>query len=37
MKKGLSMLVSVVVIGVIAGLYYQNYSSVGRNNSSLKK
>lgn len=31
------MLVSVVVIGVIAGLYYQNYSSVGRNNSSLKK
>lgn len=36
-KKGLSMLTSVLVVGLIAALYYQNYSSVGRNNSSLRK
>ncbi|WP_001265509.1 phosphoethanolamine transferase [Vibrio sp. RC586] len=36
-KKGLSMLLSLLVVAAIAGLYYQNYSSVGRNNSSLKK
>ncbi|ENM5746535.1 phosphoethanolamine--lipid A transferase [Vibrio mimicus] len=36
-KKGLSMLISLLAVALIAGLYYQNYSSVGRNNSSLKK
>ncbi|PAR48589.1 phosphoethanolamine transferase [Vibrio metoecus] len=36
-KKGLSMLVSLLAVALIAALYYQNYSSVGRNNSSLKK
>ncbi|ENM5825065.1 phosphoethanolamine transferase [Vibrio metoecus] len=36
-KKGLSMLVSLLAVALIAALYYQNYSSVGRNNSYLKK
>lgn len=36
-KKGLSMLVSLLAVALIAALYYQNYSSVGRNNSYLKR
>ncbi len=32
-----SMLASVIVIGLIASMYYQDYASVGRNNSVLKK
>ncbi len=32
-----SMLVSLVLIGLIAAMYYQDYASVGRNNSYLKK
>lgn len=31
------MLISLIVIAVIAALYYQDYASVGRNNSYLKK
>ncbi|MBJ3932795.1 DUF1705 domain-containing protein, partial [Salmonella enterica subsp. enterica serovar Kentucky] len=31
------ILASVLAIGVIAALYYQDYASVGRNNSYLKK
>ncbi|WP_165311494.1 phosphoethanolamine transferase [Vibrio ziniensis] len=37
LRKLGSMAASLVVIGVIAMLYYQDYSSVGRNNSYLKK
>ncbi|KJF81732.1 phosphoethanolamine transferase [Photobacterium angustum] len=37
LTKVLSMLASLAVIAVIAGLYYQDYASVGRNNSYLKK
>ncbi|MBL4913324.1 phosphoethanolamine--lipid A transferase [Shewanella schlegeliana] len=35
--KLVSMALSLVVIAVIAALYYQDYSSVGRNNRYLKK
>ncbi|MEX3071302.1 phosphoethanolamine transferase [Vibrio alginolyticus] len=35
--KLISMIASLAVIAAIAGLYYQDYSSVGRNNSYLKK
>ncbi len=35
--KALSILLSLLGIIIIAALYYQNYSSVGRNNSYLKK
>ncbi|NOH66514.1 phosphoethanolamine transferase [Vibrio rotiferianus] len=37
LTKVVSMLASLAVIAVIAGLYYQDYASVGRNNSYLKK
>lgn len=37
LTKVLSMLASLAVIAVIASLYYQDYVSVGRNNSYLKK
>ncbi|EMH3443174.1 phosphoethanolamine transferase [Vibrio harveyi] len=37
LTKIVSMLASLVIIAVIAGLYYQDYASVGRNNSYLKK
>ncbi|ANU37941.1 Phosphoethanolamine transferase EptA [Vibrio scophthalmi] len=36
-KKLLSMVATVVVIVAIASVYYQDYASVGRNNSYLKK
>ena len=36
-KKLLSMVAAVVVIVAIASVYYQDYASVGRNNSYLKK
>lgn len=36
-KKLLSITVAMVVIVAIAGVYYQDYASVGRNNSYLKK
>lgn len=36
-KKLLSMVISAVVIVAIAAVYYQDYASVGRNNSYLKK
>ena len=35
--KLVSMIASLAVIAAIAGMYYQDYSSVGRNNSYLKK
>ncbi|MGF1858329.1 phosphoethanolamine transferase [Photobacterium profundum] len=35
--KLFSMLASVIVIGLIASMYYQDYASVGRNNSVIKK
>ncbi|WP_114767734.1 phosphoethanolamine transferase [Vibrio rhodolitus] len=35
--KLVSMLVSLLVIVLIAGLYYQDYASVGRNHSYLKR
>lgn len=37
LTKVVSMLASLAVIAMIAGLYYQDYASVGRNNSYLKK
>ncbi|PFG57901.1 lipid A ethanolaminephosphotransferase [Vibrio sp. ES.051] len=37
LTKFVSMLASLAVITVIASLYYQDYASVGRNNSYLKK
>ncbi|GLS84836.1 phosphoethanolamine transferase [Paraferrimonas haliotis] len=37
LTKLASMLASLAVIALIAGLYYQDYTSVGRNNSYLKK
>ena len=37
LTKAVSMLASLAIIAVIAGLYYQDYASVGRNNSYLKK
>ncbi|EAR56082.1 hypothetical protein SKA34_12850 [Photobacterium sp. SKA34] len=37
LTKVISMLASLAVIAVIAGLYYQDYASIGRNNSYLKK
>jgi len=36
-KKLLSILCSVLMLAVIAGLYYQDYASFGRNHSYLKK
>lgn len=36
LTKLVAMLASLAVIAVIAGLYYQDYASVGRNNSYLK-
>ncbi|EKO3484493.1 phosphoethanolamine--lipid A transferase [Vibrio fluvialis] len=36
LRKVASMLISIAVIGIIAVLYYQDYASVGRNNSYLK-
>ncbi len=35
--KLISMIASLAVIAAIAGMYYQDYSSIGRNNSYLKK
>lgn len=35
--RSLSMLASIIVITVIAALYYQDYVSVGRNNSNLQR
>ncbi|AUI88380.1 phosphoethanolamine transferase [Vibrio azureus] len=37
LTKVFSMLVSLVVVAIIALFYYQDYASVGRNNSYLKK
>lgn len=37
LTKVASMLASLAIIAVIASLYYQDYASVGRNNSYLKK
>ncbi|KJY82937.1 hydrolase [Vibrio galatheae] len=37
MKKAGSMVASLLVIAVIAGLYYQDYASVGRNNAYLRQ
>lgn len=37
LAKIVSILVSIAVIGVIASLYYQDYASVGRNNTILKR
>ncbi|EDP60527.1 phosphoethanolamine--lipid A transferase [Vibrio sp. AND4] len=37
LTKVASMLASLAVIAMIASLYYQDYASVGRNNSYLKK
>ncbi|MGF1888539.1 phosphoethanolamine--lipid A transferase [Photobacterium profundum] len=37
LSKLFSMLASVIVIGLIASMYYQDYASVGRNNSVIKK
>ena len=36
-KKMVSMVASVVVIGLVVLLFYQDYASVGRNNSYLKQ
>lgn len=35
--KALGLLSSLIVIAIIAGLFYKNYASIGRNNSHLKK
>ncbi|WP_421179155.1 phosphoethanolamine transferase [Aeromonas enteropelogenes] len=37
LHRALSMLVSLAIVTAIAALYYQDYVSVGRNNSSLKR
>ncbi|WP_428776275.1 phosphoethanolamine transferase [Vibrio sp.] len=37
LRKLGSMLVSLAVIGVVASLYYQDYASVGRNNTYLRQ
>ncbi|GEM76184.1 phosphoethanolamine transferase [Vibrio sagamiensis] len=37
LSKIISMLASLAVVAIIALLYYQDYASVGRNNSYLKK
>ncbi|MEZ6960357.1 MULTISPECIES: phosphoethanolamine transferase [unclassified Aeromonas] len=37
LARALSMLVSLAIVTAIAALYYQDYVSVGRNNSSLKR
>ncbi|MDM5149657.1 MCR-3-related phosphoethanolamine--lipid A transferase [Aeromonas salmonicida] len=36
-QKGLSMLASLAVVGIIAALYYQDYASIGRNNQTLNR
>ncbi|WP_323944361.1 MCR-3-related phosphoethanolamine--lipid A transferase [Aeromonas hydrophila] len=37
LQRALSMLVSLVVLGLIAAAYYQDYASVGRNNQTLNR
>ncbi|MCU8392784.1 phosphoethanolamine--lipid A transferase [Vibrio vulnificus] len=37
LKKIASIVISLVVVAIIAGLYYQDYASIGRNNSYLRK
>ena len=37
LHKVASMLVAMLVIGLIASLYYKDYAAIGRNNSYLKK
>lgn len=37
LSKLASMIASLVVVGIIAGLYYQDYASIGRNNRYLTK
>ena len=37
LKKTISIVVSCLIVLIIAALYYQNYVSVGRNHSSLKR
>ncbi|HCE0113257.1 TPA: MCR-3 family phosphoethanolamine--lipid A transferase [Escherichia coli] len=37
LTRALSMFASLIVIAVIAALYYQDYVSVGRNNSNLQR
>jgi lipid A ethanolaminephosphotransferase len=36
-QRGLSMLASLAVVGIIAALYYQDYASIGRNNQTLNR
>lgn len=36
-QRGLSMLASLAIVGIIAALYYQDYVSVGRNNRTLNR
>ncbi|GHA53197.1 phosphoethanolamine transferase [Photobacterium aphoticum] len=36
LKKGMSILLSLVVVGAIAGLYYKDYASLLRNHSEIK-
>ncbi len=35
--KAIGLLSSLIVIAIIAGLFYKDYASIGRNNSHLKK
>lgn len=37
LARGASMLASLAVIGVVLAFYYQDYASVGRNNTTLNK
>ena len=37
LQRGLSMLASLAVLGIIAAAYYQDYASVGRNNQTLNR
>ncbi|AUT41447.1 MULTISPECIES: phosphoethanolamine transferase [Aeromonas] len=37
LARGASMLASLAVVGVVLALYYQDYASVGRNNTTLNK
>ncbi|WP_421261364.1 phosphoethanolamine transferase [Aeromonas jandaei] len=37
LHRALSMIASLIVIAIIASLYYKDYVSVGRNNTSLKR
>ncbi|MGU5696415.1 MCR-3-related phosphoethanolamine--lipid A transferase [Aeromonas allosaccharophila] len=36
-QRGLSMLCSLAIVGIIAAFYYQDYVSVGRNNQTLNR